>query len=446
MRIELNYGGLMSGAAISGMTTDFSGLIRKTESMVDAFCAVKKQVHSMSGGVGNLRSSLDSLEARIAIEEDKVEAIKEVKRKTEDFIELTERVDGSVASLVRKNKDEFYRVNPWARPPQEEDKAWYEKVGEWLKEKADQLNEAFDALVDFAVDVASTLHKIGNSIKQWCIDHKEALIKIAIGVAVIAVSLLIPGAGTIAAAAITMAIAGTVAGGIGGAIAYATGNSDSKGGLWGAIFDGAAEGFMTGAISGAISGASYLAATKFLANPSVVKTGVDIVSAGGGELVNAFVNDGKVTKDEWGGIITSMAFAGVFSKIGGADDWFSTTSKMGDAINTFTHNVRNTVKTSANTVKLAFKDVFSGSSAKTTISTAVTDLKDLGGFLIYNNGAIATEVMAPLLPETGKEILDSIRDGAIEKVTTAIPSAVKNLTQDVVVVFPGAISALSVFH
>ncbi len=143
------YGNVMQYQA------DLSNMIMDAESMLNSFKIVKQSTVSLNGGAGTLVSAADDIDKRIQKEELKRNSAIEVKNKSNDFLELAQRVDNNVSSLVNKNKEELYCVNPWLRPATsvEKEKPWYEKTWDWLCGKGEALvdgaKKAWDGLVEF---------------------------------------------------------------------------------------------------------------------------------------------------------------------------------------------------------------------------------------------------------------------------------------------------------
>ena len=155
MRIEIKSGGSGGAASINGFQNDMSGFIRSTGSMIESFKTIKRETYELSGGVGNLQGALDNIDARIRKEETKKADAVSVQKKSNDFLDLSVRVDKQVSTLVNQNKDEFYRVNPWLKPATaEEEKPWYEQAWNWLcgagEAIADGLQQAWDWVKDTA--------------------------------------------------------------------------------------------------------------------------------------------------------------------------------------------------------------------------------------------------------------------------------------------------------
>ena len=133
MHIEINAGGLGAGIAVAEYQLNMSSFISDAEGVISSFKAVSSKVHDLNGGVGSLQGAVDDISSRIQLEEEKKEAAVAVQKKSNDFLDLAIRVDKQVASLVDKNKDEFYKTNPWMKPAVTvDDTPWYEDAWNWL--------------------------------------------------------------------------------------------------------------------------------------------------------------------------------------------------------------------------------------------------------------------------------------------------------------------------
>ena len=119
MHIEINNGGLFGGASIEDFQINLDHFIDTSNGILSAFKTVENQTHDLNGGVGSLAEAVELIGLRIREEQRKIEAALEVKRKTVDFVVLANRVDKQVAELVDHNREAFYRINPWLRPPHE---------------------------------------------------------------------------------------------------------------------------------------------------------------------------------------------------------------------------------------------------------------------------------------------------------------------------------------
>ena len=183
MRIEINAGGLGGSIAISEFQSDISKFISNVDSVISSFKTVKNEIYDVNSGTTNLQEALDNVEARINLEEEKKESAQKVQRKAENFLDLVVRIDKQVAEDVNKNKEAFYKTNPWLRPPTsvDPDKVWYEQAWEWICGTAEEI--AKDVKVAWA---DSTLKKIWDGLVEFYTEHKKIIDTILIVVGAIA--------------------------------------------------------------------------------------------------------------------------------------------------------------------------------------------------------------------------------------------------------------------
>lgn len=118
MRIELNSGGLASGAIIHECQSNFDSLVSGSRKMVAAFQTIKSFTSNINGGIGSLQEAVDRISSRAQHDDSKSGVLESVQRKANSFVELARRIDLDVGGQVNRNKNEFYNVNPWSRPPQ----------------------------------------------------------------------------------------------------------------------------------------------------------------------------------------------------------------------------------------------------------------------------------------------------------------------------------------
>ena len=176
MRIELNSGGLGSGASIESMQSNVTAMIGKSNAMLSAFNNIKTYMFNMNGGIGNLQDALSDVQSRIQTEETRIDNLNSANDKIDSFIELTHQIDNSVTNTVTRNQSEFYEMNPWSRPASgaeggDDDKAWYEKVWDWICDAADTIVDTAKKIWDgitsyFKWRIAQFINLI-KGIKEW---------------------------------------------------------------------------------------------------------------------------------------------------------------------------------------------------------------------------------------------------------------------------------------
>lgn len=218
MHIEINAGGLGAGIAVAEYQLNMAGFISDAEDVISSFKAVTARTYDLSGGVGTLQDAVEEINARIRREEDRFRAAQDVRQKSNDFLELAIRVDRQVAELVELNQEEFYRVNPWLRPPEAEDSPWYEDAWNWLCATGEAVQEGAEALKDWAAD---TLKNAWNGLVEFYNEHKKIIDTVLIVVGAITAIVAVIATGGLALAPLlgALGISASVAAAISTAVA-----------------------------------------------------------------------------------------------------------------------------------------------------------------------------------------------------------------------------------
>ncbi len=176
MRIEINSGGLNSPFSSSMMLANIDTALNRSSSLVKAFERVRAYAYNMNGGVGTLQDAVSNVEQRLASEDTINQNLAQAQSKVASFLELARRIDLQIAGSVNKNKQEFYAVNEWARPPQSSDeKSLGEKAWDWLcstgEAIADTAKKAWDGIKSFYSTVKEKLTEVFEKFKAWWKDH-----------------------------------------------------------------------------------------------------------------------------------------------------------------------------------------------------------------------------------------------------------------------------------
>ena len=144
MHIEINSGSLSATGTIAELYDNLNRMIGSSEDIISSFKTVENKTCNLNGGVGSLGDALNYVQERIRSEEEKLSHARDVLTQTVTFTEHAIRTDNAVAEIVKQNKEEFYQIHPWLRPPKTEDekncleKAW-DNVKEGFKKSAKQL-------------------------------------------------------------------------------------------------------------------------------------------------------------------------------------------------------------------------------------------------------------------------------------------------------------------
>lgn len=219
MHIEINAGGLGGSFTISEFQSNMSSYISSAENVISNFKTINTSTYELNGGVGNLQEAVSNISARIQAEEEKKEAAIIVQQKAKDFLDLAVRVDNQVATLVDKNKDNFYRVNPWLKPSIffRDDTLWYEKAWNLLCGIGDVIDEEAQKLWNWTCETAG---KLWNGIVEFYQEHKKIIdtVLIAVG-AVLAIAAVVASGGgalifLLEALGCTQAVAAAISGAV----------------------------------------------------------------------------------------------------------------------------------------------------------------------------------------------------------------------------------------
>lgn len=117
MRLEINAGGLDS--FFNGVRSFVSAGINSTNSnhLINSIQNIINKTNNLSGGVGTLSLGLGYVQTRKTAEESRKIAVDNVKSEADSFIQTALRIDKAVATTLNGSREEFYKTNPWLRPP-----------------------------------------------------------------------------------------------------------------------------------------------------------------------------------------------------------------------------------------------------------------------------------------------------------------------------------------
>jgi exonuclease VII small subunit len=114
--------------------------------------SLKTKVSSLNSGVCNLDEAIQSIQASTQTQEQKITSLQNLQQNVDEFISDVVRVDSDVATLVNKNKENFYKEFPYLKPDCE--KTGWEKFCEGLKKVGDWCKENWIIITTVAVVIA----------------------------------------------------------------------------------------------------------------------------------------------------------------------------------------------------------------------------------------------------------------------------------------------------
>ena len=227
------------GGSVGQLQANVNTLHDRISDTINALKRVKvklDEVPSVPGEASGLEYASSNLRGRISAEENKLESVKTTAAKIDTFLENTIETDRQVGVILRQNQEEFFNDNPWLRPVETEEKSWWEKLIEDLK--------------DFMKSVGEKIKQALAGLWAWMKEHAVELIIGTIAIIVGAVIAAYLTGFTLAAFAAALLaglkvaiLAALVDGLISGLFALFTGED-----FWSAFGDGFADGYMWGGL------------------------------------------------------------------------------------------------------------------------------------------------------------------------------------------------------
>lgn len=296
----------------------------QAQDVAASFKEVKSKICNMNGGAGKLQSAVDLIDQRITKDDEpKIEKIRTAGQKLAAFMQNVKSTDHKVAQTIALNQEKFFQANPWAIPPAPpKKKSRWQKFKDGLKKLGKAIGNAFKKAGKW---IANTAKKLWKKTKEFCKKHWKAIVKVVVGVVVIA-GLAALSVFTGGAAAPLFAVAAK-----GAAICACTSAATTvvsgviQGKSFGQIFDEGANSFMIGSITGAVSGFAGAAAgsvtsatgSKLLGDLTKIgiETGGKMLANGASYLIDNGSLKGFMKAEGWG--ILKEGASGALSAAGG---------------------------------------------------------------------------------------------------------------------------------
>ncbi|MBU5462419.1 hypothetical protein KQI64_06890 [Lachnoclostridium sp. MSJ-17] len=231
----------------------------RQQQVAAAFKAVKSNIYNMDGGAGNLEPVVEQIDERVnKIEAQKSEKIDIAVQSLGEFLHTVRMADQRAAQTIGELNAKFYEANPWAvPPPPPKKKSAWQRFKEWCKKAGKAVKDFFKKAVDWVVGVAK---KIWTSVKDFVVKHWKAIVKIVVGVIIIAglAALSVFTGGAAAPLFLLAAKGAAIAAGVGAATTVVAGMVQGKSA--GEIFDSVGDAVLVGAVTGAVGGVAGAAA------------------------------------------------------------------------------------------------------------------------------------------------------------------------------------------
>lgn len=276
-----------SGGSVGALQSKLSGLHTNISGTIETLRNVKTKLSNVEGG--GMEAASSNIQSRINAEQEKLEAVQISGEKLNTFLDNAVTTDQQVANQVNRNRQDFFTTNPWLRPVEAEEKSWWEKLVEDLK----------DFVKTAAEKIKETLGKIWEFLKEHAVEIIVGVVAIVIG----AILTYLTGGAFLAALLAgfkAAAISALVSGAISGIIALFTGES-----FWEAFGDGLAEGFMWGGIFHAVSAFTKLISPLTSKITGKITQTLNKVTAKAKTLMGNFVTKIKTTFHSFGSKLSS---------------------------------------------------------------------------------------------------------------------------------------------
>ena len=147
--------------------------------------SLKSKVLKIDSGICNVDDVISSIKSSTQTQEDKIDALDNLKKDVNEFIADVVRIDGDAADAINKSKDDFYDKYEYLKP--ECEKSGWEKFKDGCK-------------------------KVG----EWCKERWKAIVTVVIVITAVVILVTCPACGAIIAGACWGAISGAVIGGVAG--------------------------------------------------------------------------------------------------------------------------------------------------------------------------------------------------------------------------------------
>ncbi|MBQ6160948.1 MAG: hypothetical protein IJK24_08370 [Oscillospiraceae bacterium] len=217
----------------AGKVNQMPELINAAKKSVEKFKTelsdLQKKASKVDSSICNLSEVISSIQASTQTQENRIEALENFRKNSEEFVSETVRIDGKVADTVNQNKKDFYEEYSYLKPDCEK------SFLEHLKDAA-----------------------------EWCKDHwREILIVLELVVAV--VCLCIPALAPFGALILETMLKGFLIGLISGAVIGGISGYAQYGvsGILGGMLQGAENGALMGLAFGGLGGVGALAGSIF---------------------------------------------------------------------------------------------------------------------------------------------------------------------------------------
>ena len=439
-----------------------------TEKVIDSFKAVKSKIYNMDGGAGNLQTAVEQLDERInKVDSQRVEKVDLAMQNLGAFLHTVRMADQRAAQTISASNALFYEANPWAiPPPPPKKKSVWQRIKDAFKKAGKAIAGAFKKAVDWVVDCAK---KAWTATKNFIVKHWKAIVKIVVGIVVIAglAALSVFTGGAAAPLFLVAAKGAAIAAATGAAVTVVSGVVQGKSA--GEIFDSCGDSILMGAVTGAVGGfagaaaGAVTSATGSQLLGELTKIGVEmggkIIATGTNYLIDnngsldgywdahgkdILISGASAAGSAVGGELVSMGKDMLGDAMGGLTD-----NQFTDALKNGYNWCKEQMPTLTNMATNAAKDTFGSLSwgDLSKLSNPADFAKSLGSSLVNNvanqaMGAMGDFVMNDFNNITGgavSDVIDGIKGSGFGQAVSNIAGEVSGAINDISGAINGAI-------
>ena len=440
-----------------------------TEKVIDSFKAVKSKIYNMDGGAGNLQTAVEQLDERInKVDSQRVEKVDLAMQNLGAFLHTVRMADQRAAQTISASNALFYEANPWAiPPPPPKKKSVWQRIKDAFKKAGKAIAGAFKKAVDWVVDCAK---KAWTATKNFIVKHWKAIVKIVVGIVVIAglAALSVFTGGAAAPLFLVAAKGAAIAAATGAAVTVVSGVVQGKSA--GEIFDSCGDSILMGAVTGAVGGfagaaaGAVTSATGSQLLGELTKIGVEmggkIIATGTNYLIDnngsldgywdahgkdILISGASAAGSAVGGELVSMGKDMLGDAMGGLTD-----NQFTDALKNGYNWCKEQMPTLTNMATNAAKDTFGSLSwgDLSKLSNPADFAKSLGSSLVNNvanqaMGAMGDFVMNDFNNITGgavSDVIDGIKGSGCGQAVSNIAGEVSGAIKDISGAINGAIN------
>ena len=439
-----------------------------TEKVIDSFKAVKSKIYNMDGGAGNLQTAVEQLDERInKVDSQRVEKVDLAMQNLGAFLHTVRMADQRAAQTISASNALFYEANPWAiPPPPPKKKSVWQRIKDAFKKAGKAIAGAFKKAVDWVVDCAK---KAWTATKNFIVKHWKAIVKIVVGIVVIAglAALSVFTGGAAAPLFLVAAKGAAIAAATGAAVTVVSGVVQGKSA--GEIFDSCGDSILMGAVTGAVGGfagaaaGAVTSATGSQLLGELTKIGVEmggkIIATGTNYLIDnngsldgywdahgkdILISGASAAGSAVGGELVSMGKDMLGDAMGGLTD-----NQFTDALKNGYNWCKEQMPTLTNMATNAAKDTFGSLSwgDLSKLSNPADFAKSLGSSLVNNVANQAMGAMGDFVTNdfnniTGgavSDVIDGIKGSGFGQAVSNIAGEVSGAINDISGAVNGAI-------